>query len=102
MLKVNTRRRCKICSNLTLKTPERHHYRHFDVFIVNFEHIFTPSSSVFIVEFEQVMFAEIVWYFSSFSSFNKNFKMCFSNILHIFQPIQDRSPFQTETNQFDL
>ena len=71
MLKVNTRRRCKKCSNLTLKTPERHHYSHFDVFIVNFEHIFTPSSSVFIVEFEQVMFAEIVWYFSSFTKKQK-------------------------------
>ena len=30
----NTRKRCEICSNLTLKTPER-----FGSFIVNFEHI---------------------------------------------------------------
>ena len=37
------------------------------VFIVNFEHIFRPSSSVFIVDFEQVMFAGIVRYFSSFT-----------------------------------
>ena len=35
----NTRRRCEICSNLTLKTPERRHWRHSGVFIVNFEHI---------------------------------------------------------------
>ena len=37
MLKVNnrnTRARCKICSKLTIKTPER-----LIVFIVNFEHI---------------------------------------------------------------
>ena len=30
----NTRRRCEICSKLTIKTPERRH-----VFIVNFKHI---------------------------------------------------------------
>ena len=29
----------EMCSKLTIKTPERHHWRHFDVFIVNFEHI---------------------------------------------------------------
>ena len=34
--KRNTRKRCKICSNLTIKTPER---RRSDAFIVNFEHI---------------------------------------------------------------
>ena len=33
---------------------------------------------------------------------NKNFTMCFSKILSTFQPIQDHSPFHTETNQFDL
>ena len=32
----NTRTRCKICSKLTIKTPERHQS---GVFIVNFEHI---------------------------------------------------------------
>ena len=35
----NTRTSCEICSKLTIKTPERHHWRHSDVFIVNFEHI---------------------------------------------------------------
>ena len=30
---------CEICLKLTVKTPERHHYRRSDVFIVNFEHI---------------------------------------------------------------
>ena len=42
MLKVsnrNTRTRSEICSKLTLKTPERRHWRRFGVFIVNFEHI---------------------------------------------------------------
>ena len=36
----NTRTRCEICSKLTKKTPERRY--------------FTPYSSVFIVNFEQV------------------------------------------------
>ena len=42
LLKVNnrnTRIRCEICSKLTIKTPERRHWRSSGVFIVNFEHI---------------------------------------------------------------
>ena len=35
----NTRTRCEICSKLIIKTPERRHWRHSGVFIVNFEHI---------------------------------------------------------------
>ena len=35
----NNRKRCKICSKLTIKTPERLHWRRSGVFIVNFEHI---------------------------------------------------------------
>ena len=35
----NTRTTCKICPKLTIKTPERHHWRRSDVFIVNFGHI---------------------------------------------------------------
>ena len=34
-----SRSRFKICSNLTIKITERRHWRHLDVFIVNFEHI---------------------------------------------------------------
>ena len=30
---------CEICSKLTIKTPERRHWRCSGVFIVNFEHI---------------------------------------------------------------
>ena len=40
LLNVNNRRtraRCKICSKLTIKIPERHHC--FSVSIVNFEHV---------------------------------------------------------------
>ena len=48
-------------------TTERRHWRLSGVFIVNFEHIFTPSSSVVIIEFEQTMFGEIFKYFSSFT-----------------------------------
>ena len=42
--KVNKRKnrtRCEICSNLTIKTPERPCWRRSGVFIVNFEHIYT-------------------------------------------------------------
>ena len=35
----NTRKRCEICSKLTIKTPERRYWRRSAVFIVNFEHI---------------------------------------------------------------
>ena len=45
----NTRKRCEICSKLTIKTRPRS-----GVFIVNFEHNFTPFSSVSTVDFEQV------------------------------------------------
>ena len=49
----NTRKRCEICSKLTIKTPERrHHWHRSGVFIVNFEHI-SHCSSVSIVNFEQ-------------------------------------------------
>ena len=49
----NTRKSWKICSKLTIKTPELRQWRHSGVFIVNFKH-FTPFSSVSIVDFEQV------------------------------------------------
>ena len=42
LLKVNNRnirRRCEICLKLTIKTPERLHWRRSGVFIVNFEHV---------------------------------------------------------------
>ena len=35
----NTRKRCKICSKSTIKTPERRHWHCSGVFIVNFERI---------------------------------------------------------------
>ena len=35
----NTRKRCELCSKLTIKTPDRHQWRRSGVFIANFEHI---------------------------------------------------------------
>ena len=35
----NTRKRCEICSKLTIKTPYRRQWRRSAIFIVNFEHI---------------------------------------------------------------
>ena len=44
----------KICSKLTIKTPDRLHWRRPDIYIVNFEHISYPFFSASIVAFEQV------------------------------------------------
>ena len=35
----NTRKRCQICSRLTIKTSDRRQWRRSGVFVVNFEHI---------------------------------------------------------------
>ena len=46
LLKVNnrnTRTRCEICSELTIKIPERRQWRRSGIFIVNFEHISHPA-----------------------------------------------------------
>ena len=51
----NTKRRWEICSELTIKIPEKRHSPRSDVFIVNFTY-FTHYSSVSIVDFEQVSF----------------------------------------------
>ena len=75
MFKVNNRiirRKCEICSKLTIKTPERRQWRLSGVFIVNFEHIsHSPCSSVSIVNSEQVnagcISAAIVSSFDSFA-----------------------------------
>ena len=44
-----------MCSKLTVKTPKRRQWRHFVVFIVNFEHISHLFSSVSIANFEHVI-----------------------------------------------
>ena len=54
LLKVNnrnTRKRCELYSKLTIKTPERRHWRR--IVNVNFEHI-SVFSSAFIFDFEKV------------------------------------------------
>ena len=56
MFKVNnrsTRKRCEICSKLTIETPERHQGRQPGTFIVNF---------VSIVDFEQVNFCWVFFF----------------------------------------
>ena len=52
-LPVETRH--KICSKLTIKTPERRQWRCSGVFIVNFEHISHLVLVVSIVNFEHVI-----------------------------------------------
>ena len=50
-----TKTKCEICSKLTIKTPERCHWRCVGVFIVNFEHISHLVPSVSIVNLEHVI-----------------------------------------------
>ena len=66
----NTRTRCEICSKLTIKIPERHHWCRSGIFIVHFEHI---SHLVSNVNFEH----EIVLWISVLSSTKK----CLEHIL---------------------
>ena len=56
----NTRKRCEICSDLAIKTPEQRHRRRFSVFIVNFEHI-SYLVPVFIVNFEHISHLVLVF-----------------------------------------
>ena len=49
----NTKTRCKICSKLTIKTPQQRQWRRSGVFIVNFEHISHLVLMGFFVNFEQ-------------------------------------------------
>ena len=56
LLKFNnriSRKRCEICLKLTIKTPERRHWRRTGVFIVNFERI-SHLFLVFLLMLEQV------------------------------------------------
>ena len=73
LLKVNnrnTRTRCEICSKLTIKTPERRHWRRYSVFIVNFEHISHLVLVLLLLTLNKQMPAEVsfvqrtfTWYF---------------------------------------
>ena len=57
LLKLNnrkTRKRCEICTKLTIKTPKRRHWRRSSDFVVNIWTYFTHFSSFSIVNFEQV------------------------------------------------
>ena len=57
LLKVNyknTKKKCEICSKLTIEIPELHHWCLSDVFIVNLQHVSHNFFSVSIIDFEQV------------------------------------------------
>ena len=73
----NTRKRCKICSEVTIKTPERRRWR-FGVFVVTFEYILHVFLVLSFVGFEQV---NVNWVVSS-------------NLLHPFLVLLCFNPFQ--------
>ena len=50
----NIKKRCETSSKFAIKTLERRHRRHSDVFIANLFHIFHAFFSVFIVDFEHL------------------------------------------------
>ena len=50
----NSRKVCEICSQLTIKAPERSQWRRSDVFIVNFQHILLIVLVCSLFNFEQV------------------------------------------------
>ena len=52
----DTRKKCEVCSKLTIKTPERRHGRRFGVSVVNFEHI-----SRLMLNLSRYLFARIAW-----------------------------------------
>ena len=76
----NTRTRCDICSKLTIKIPERRHWRPSGIFIVKFKH-FTPCSIDSIVNFEQVIAG---WYYADVI-FDKAFNYTFHRKLESLQ-----------------
>ena len=51
----NSRARCEICSELTIKTPEQRHWCRSGVFIVNFEHIWLLVLAGFFVNLKHVI-----------------------------------------------
>ena len=63
LLKVNnknTRARCKICSKLTIKTPERRHTSCSSVSIVNFEQVFAGWESLFLLPFPFFLICQVL------------------------------------------
>ena len=50
----NTKTKCKMCSKLTIKTPERGHKHRSGIFSVNFNSDEALCSIVFTVNFEQL------------------------------------------------
>ena len=67
----NTRKRCEICSKLTIKTTKQSQEGHSGVFIVNFKHILHFFSSVSIVDLNRQIFAGFLWLWH-FQSVNRN------------------------------
>ena len=69
----NTTKSCKICSKLTIRTPE---WPYSGVFTVNFEHKVIPFPSVAVVDFERVnVTREVILHTNAFC-----LQMCFKQI----------------------
>ena len=66
--KRNTRKRCEICSKLTIKIPERRECRCSGIFRVNFEHISNLFLVFLLLTLNKLMFAGLHQYFHTFFS----------------------------------
>ena len=94
----NTIKSCKICSKLTIRTPE---WPHSGVFTVNFEHKVIPFPSVPVVDFEHVIVTrEVILHTNAFCS-----QMCLSKFTNIkckvFQETSRiclKQPWNTQSN----
>ena len=83
-LTIETLEKCEICPKLTIKTPERRHWRRSGVLIINFEHISHLFSNASIVGFEQ---ANVTWVHNnsySTSGIQKLFSLSHGESLVIF------------------
>ena len=60
MVRVNYRNRCEICSKLTIKTPERRHWRRPGAFLLTLN-IFHTFFSASVVGFEQVNASRVLY-----------------------------------------
>ena len=86
----NTRKRCKICSTLKIKAPERRHRWRCGVFIVNYEHISLVKFD-FIVDFEQVNVSrEVNWIYEIWSPSWSQYSPHWRVSLTLFYPASGR------------
>ena len=72
----NTRKRCKICSKLMLKTPKRRHWHCSSVFIDNFEHLSHLFLVLLLSTISREMFSEFIQTLTYWSNIVTVYSQC--------------------------